>query len=92
MAQRAAMFLTDAQRAPEVEHTNLSLMSETLALVCSCALKYVSKPDLATRLESGLLYPLSHQKRFPGNLPAGLQLHGRNFSNTNFIVDIRFVF
>lgn len=35
MAQQAAMFLTAAQRAPEVEHTNSSLMSETLALVCS---------------------------------------------------------
>lgn len=63
------MFFTAAQRAPEVEHTNSSLMSETLALVCSCGLRYVSNPDLATRLRRGLLYHLRGKEMSSGNHP-----------------------
>lgn len=69
VAQQAAMFLTAAQRVSEVEHTNSSLMSETLALVCSCGLKCVSNPDLATRLKRGLLYHLRGQGKSSGNHP-----------------------
>lgn len=69
MAQQAAVFLIAVQRAPEVEHTNSSLISETGALVCSCGLKYVSNPDLATRLKRELLYHLRGQGTIPPSRP-----------------------
>lgn len=83
LAQQAAMFLTAPQGAPEVEHTNSSLMNETLALGCGSGLKNISNPDLATRLKRGGA-PLPSKRvgnvlREPSH-PAGLGFHGNHSS------------
>lgn len=71
VAQQAAMFLTVAQRAPEVEHTNSSLMSETLApgmqLWSEVCLQ--PQPGNETQKGGGLLYHLRGQEMSLGNHP-----------------------